>query len=721
MKKEELRKLRRLYATETMMKKAGMDVPVKKQYGYGNRKTDSYNNGIFMRCQILNGILKTAFFLVDEMRIGLNKPVYELFINNMTGEFITWDVKEQKWRSAKLDMLDWPEYTWHSGKYINPEGNRSIKNYLGVKNGGYKGLLDYQLNVREEELKQSHRRETSPWDQMMEQIPELPKDWRNWVDKSGMKQHYIFYEYSKKGTHEGYCTWCEKIVPVRKPKHNTYGTCKCCGREIQFKARGKAGSFYTQDERVYLIQKCEDGFVIRQFRARRHYRKNEYETPDIGIHEIRRVIYDEDLKGTAFYYGLYKNIETRWIKTRSVLSNYYYYSEMGTVYKRTIHSLNKGILGRTGLPQLISKIDKIDPEMYIETVKEKSYLEQLAKAGLARLAYDIAFKNREIVFEHMSELGKALNIDKARLKRMRENNGGYEYLNWLKFEKINQKNIDDSDIQYLESNGIEPANLKFITERMSEKKTCNYLRKQFKLTRRKPKELLSTWDDYLRMASRLNMDVSNELIFKPKNLIESHDRVVKLCGDADLTLKAGDIAMKYPNVDNILQSLKEKFEIATKKYTVIIPERIEQILKEGEILSLCFDRDDRYFDRINRRESYLFFLRKTEEIEKPYYVLEVEPNGTVRQKRTLGDKQNKDIDEAKKFIVKWQQEIRKRLSKEDELLGIESARLRIENFNELRRTKARIRGGHLAGQLLVEVLEADLMEVQTNEADRICS
>ena len=127
MKKEELKKLRTLKATDTMMKIAGMDVPKLHHYGYGGRTCDSYKYGIYLRCQILSGILKVAFFLAHEMRNGINRPVYELFINQTDGEFITWDVIGQKWRNAKLDMLEWPEYVWHSGKYINPEGNRSIK------------------------------------------------------------------------------------------------------------------------------------------------------------------------------------------------------------------------------------------------------------------------------------------------------------------------------------------------------------------------------------------------------------------------------------------------------------------------------------------------------------------------------------------------------------------------------------------------------------------
>ena len=709
MKKEMLKKLRTLKATDTMMKMAGMDVPKLRHYGYGGRTCDSYKYGIYMRCQILSGVLKVAFFLADEMRNGINRPVYELFINKEDGEFITWDVKGQKWRNAKVDMLEWPEYTWHSGKYINPEGNRSIKSYLGVSNGGYKGIHEYQLSVRSDELKQRHRRETGPWDMTLEQIPKIPKDFKEWADKKGMKQHYIFYEYSRKCASEGYCTYCDKTVPIDKPKHNYYGKCKCCGREIQFKSRGKAGSFYTNDERIYLLQKCEDGFVVRQFRARRHYYKGKYENAEKLVWEERRVIYDERLYGQAFYYGLYKNVEQRWIKT-SVSSYGYYYTQLGVVYTKNLYTLSDK-LSRTGLPQMMISMEKQDPEVFIETVKSKPYLEQLAKAGLTRLAFDVVYSGKELNIKTIKDLGKALDIDKYRLGRLRTNNGSFLFLKWLKYEKLNQKNIDDNDIGYFADCGIEPKDIEFILDRMSEKKICNYLKKQYELSKRKPKELISTWNDYLCMANRLKMNTRLELFFKPKDLIASHDEAVKLSGGGEIAKRAGEIAENFPDVDSICQSIKSKYEFADKKYQIIVPDKIEDIIVEGRVLGHCLDRSDIYFERIQKRESYIVFLRKAESPDTPYYTLEIEPGGVARQKRTTGDKQNKDFDNAKKFIRKWQQEIQHRLSSDDMKLAEQSAILRVEEFKELRKSQTKIWRGHLAGKLLVDVLEADLMEV----------
>ncbi|MCI5868940.1 MAG: PcfJ domain-containing protein [Dorea sp.] len=715
MRKEQLRKLRKLYATPAMMKKAGMDVPKLVERKNQWRKEDlyQYKYGIYLRCQVLQGILKVAFFLVEEMRLGLNKPVYELFINKETGEFITWDVKHEKWRNAKVDMLDWPEYTYYSGRYINPEGNRNIKRYLKTEVGGYKGILEYQQNVRKEELKKKYKRETEPWDLEMDKVPDLPKDWIHWVDKHAIRDHFIFYEYSRKGATEGYCTWCERTVPIKNPKHNQYGTCRCCGRKIQYKARGKAGNIWTDRETAYLIQRCEDGFVIRMFRCRKHLQKGNYEHTDVGVEEIRRVIYNKWFYGMAYVWDLYKQDHMRWIGNGKSYYSWYYNYE-GAIYKRTLASLAKAELKRTGLAEMAKDVERFDPEEYVEGWKQHPQYEQFAKAGLGQLIIEGMHDRRSTIntCNAIKDLAKSLGIDKARMKRLRENRGGDIYLEWLRREKAMDTIIPDEVIRYFSENQIRPKNLKLMLTRMSERKICNYLKKQKNLTGRRPLELISDWEDYMLIANRLKIDTRIEKNYKPKNLKAAHDEVVSMCGGQDIARRAGEIAEKFPDIDRIHAEIKEKYEYEGKKYSIVVPERIEDIIQEGKILGHCLHSSDRYFDRIQRRETYIVFLRKTAELDKPYYTLEIEPDGATRQKRTVGDNQNADFEEAKSFIRRWQQAIQKRLTEEDIKLAQISRKLRVEEFDELRKGKNKVWHGKLAGKLLVDVLEADLMEVE---------
>lgn len=175
-------------------------------------------------------------------------------------------------------------------------------------------MLNYQQHIREKELRRKYKRETELWDLEMDKVPELPKDWLHWVDKQAVREHFIFYDYSRNGAEEGYCTWCEKTVPVRKPKHNQHGTCRNCGHEIQYKARGKAGTIRTDTERAYLIQRCENGFVIRQFRCWKRFEKGNYEDPEVIAAEERRYYTTGSLTGGHFTGGCIKMTTTDGLK-----------------------------------------------------------------------------------------------------------------------------------------------------------------------------------------------------------------------------------------------------------------------------------------------------------------------------------------------------------------------------------------------------------------------
>ena len=117
-----------------------------------------------------------------------------------------------------------------------------------------------------------------------------------------------------------------------------------------------------------------------------------------------------------------------------------------------------------------------------------------------------------------------------------------------------------------------------------------------------------------------------------------------------------------------------------------------------------------YYERIERRESFIMFLRRTDEPEDPYYTLEIEPDGTVRQKRTLFDRQYEDIEQATEFLLKWQKVIAARLTGRDLKLAERSRELRKEEFIQMQKDRVIIHTGHLAGRLLADVLLADLLE-----------
>lgn len=713
MNKKKLKNLFTQCPTEEILEAAKSDVPV--QVNWYGQKWDKYQYEKYVSCEQEGDILKASFFLARDLRLGGLRPIYQVFIDREARKFITWDAVHEKWSNAKLDRLNWPGCSYDPGVFMSKEDNDRMKEYLGVVQDKDKGILEFQWDIRAEELEKRHQKETAPWDAAMDQIPPCPEGWKHWVDKYGIPQNYLFYEYSRKKKKEGYCSWCEKIVPIESPRHNRMGKCPCCGNEIQFKAVGRMAEHFTTDKKtVHLIQSCRDGFVVRMFETRRWYKKTNYKVPELTCHEQRRIIYNSNLDASPFYYGPYKNITYRWIKGEwkryGMFGSYIDWDGVGRVYPETLSELGKNKLSHTGLEQMVLWKKEIDPEAYLGTLKLRPYLEQLAKSGLNRLAEDVFMRSVALEFVQSPDFAKCLGIDRMRMKRLKHLDGDHRLLNWLRYEKRMETCFSDTLLQYFVRHKIEPSEIRFIENKMSLVRIKNYLERQEKLSGRNPKELLSTWRDYLFMAGRMNRDVSQEVIYKPKDLVESHDEAVKACGGVQMMRRAAELLQAYPDIEKIYHSIKGKYEYSDKKYQIIVPEKIEDILKEGYALGHCLDRSDIYFDRIQRRESFIVFLRRAEKPDQPYYTLEIEPDGTARQKRTVGDKQNVDFDEAKGFILKWQRMIQKRLSRADRDLAKESAKMRADEFKKLRETGTKIWHGHLAGKLLVDVLEADLME-----------
>ena len=212
------------------------------------------------------------------------------------------------------------------------------------------------------------------------------------------------------------------------------------------------------------------------------------------------------------------------------------------------------------------------------------------------------------------------------------------------------------------------------------------------------------------MATRFKYDTSDPIVYRSSKLRQRHDELAARGGDKDITIEAGEILQKYPHLDDIIASLGQKYAYCGEEYVIIAPSSIEEIIMEGRKLHHCLSHAERYWERMEKHESYLLFLRWTATPDEPYYTMEIEPGGTVRQIRTYYDRQNNDIEDARSFLRKWQLDVAKRLTADDQEKAKASKVLRLQEFAQLRQDQVKIHTGNLAGHLLVDVLTADLME-----------
>lgn len=683
--------------------------------GYAN-ENKMYSRTTYVLAGQYDGILKISFFFTEALRSGEDSPAFDVYLDKENDQYLTWDAEDSRWRESTVRNLRYPTECWlwkyfqglpeYGTVWADPESQELIEDYIGDELDDLRGVQRWQSGILERKRKKKDKKLTDAWDADMALVPETPEGFKDFADKEGIAENYIFYLAGNK-TKEGFCTYCRDKVPVIKPKYNSKRKCPVCGKDVTLKSTGKLWTIQTGRYHVHLIQPMDEGFVLRTFMATRKHKNLIFWKWDSLLWEVRRVLYCKGKPPRAYRMGDFKGTY-RWIPDTALSEGFYMNYWRGPLM--IDGDMDNPEITKTGLIEMAASGIRFDPEGYLVSLKIRNCLEQTVKAGLPRLAVSIMDGSYKPGKLRKGSLAKALGLDNARMGRLRKHNGDIYLRSWLEYEKRMNTVYEDEVLLFFADQKIFPDHLQFILDKMSPVKIRNYLDKQSMLSRQTPSALVGTWRDYLDMARRLKMNISLEIFYKPKNLRKAHDECVKAGGEAEVNRRVNEIRKKFPHIEKILGSIQKKYSFTDKKYSIVVPDKIVDIIFEGRALGHCLDRSDIYFDRIERQESYIVFLRKTEDIDTPYYTLEIEPGGTTRQKRTTGDKQDKDFNEALSFIRKWQKAIQKNLGKEDLQFAEDSARLRVEEFIQLRKEKAKIWHGPMAGKLLADVLEADLME-----------
>lgn len=725
--KKTLRALRQLNATKEMMQKAAADKPTISNKWWESDIKFPYKYGVYLRAQHLKGFLKIAVYATEWMRQGISTPCYEIFIDNENEQFITRRLDktytEIGWTRAMIDNLKNVEDVklakyWYDGllsgsgaedPWMDEHQAAYIKKTLQTNKSGCAAIVEYQRKCRQQDLAEMRRRETAPWDDDMARVPEEPKAFRRWVFHEAVSENYMIYTYSKTGAKEGWCTYCERTVQLKeKPLHGKIGICPGCKREITYKSSGKITTLATDSYRVQLVQNIDGGIVVRLFKAIKYW-KGTIKAELYLQEDTRTLIMD----GTKWQYSweLYKNIEHRWC--RSSYSNYGNW-QGGLIYIGNMYHLSKTGLAHSSLPAVLKHNKKMTNAVvdWIDAEKYDPNIERCAKAGLYRLAGELTKNSGLVKDRRATELTKALGIDRMRLSRLVAHDGGSLYLSYLQKEKADNTIYPDDILLDLVEKHIALPYLKNMLNHMTLVKAYNYLARQSDPSDKNPmSQALTTYNDYMNMAERLKMDTSSEQIYKPKDLKKAHTKVIDLLSQAGWEKTAQDASKKFPKVNEELPRLL-KYEYKGSAYQIVAPRTITDIVREGSLLGHCIHTCDFYYQRIETRESFIMFLRKNDDPEKPWYTLEVEPSGNIRQKRTVGDNQNDDLKAAVPFIHEWQQWLQKILSDEDKKLAKISEKKRKENYKKIREEKKKVWHGKLQGQLLADVLEADFLGLE---------
>ena len=170
-------------------------------------------------------------------------------------------------------------------------------------------------------------------------------------------------------------------------------------------------------------------------------------------------------------------------------------------------------------------------------------------------------------------------------------------------------------------------------------KTVNYMVKQ-NIT-------ISEYKHYKEQLNRYGLPLDNSNLY-PKDFRKAEDELIDLI----VSLEAKFDKDKTYMIKKLSSALREMPDIkdyigGSSGLIVKVPETAEELVKEGKKLHNCLGT---YVDRVARGETTIFFIRRIDEPDKPFYAMEY-ANGQVRQLYTYNNQKGECYDTVYTFCA----------------------------------------------------------------------
>ncbi|MBQ7925927.1 MAG: PcfJ domain-containing protein [Lachnospiraceae bacterium] len=657
-------------------------------------------------------------------------------LNTITGEYAQYREKEKDWKVWKFGCLlgldmGWYGYYWHDDKnrlvFDTPEQKKIVESALMKKIPWKTNAFDL-INSAEQEYKQNMREKTEENRRMrvqdkMDMVPPMPEDAHDWIWKLEGALDYAFYD---KEDSKWHCSNCQKKYDEKnlkrtdkgkKIRHNDMVICPRCKKVVQAKKRVQEMKILTHFSQLQKLDARMS--VYRHFDAKilwdgsgRKIRINEavrimlYHVSTLPKYSAE-IFYNQYSQDGAWDHGT-RDYEYSYFDNKSnpckrgEYEGYLYPDGIEEALEDTAYA----VWGRI-FTQMAAVGKKVNYNRLLVNQNDKrmvGVVEYLFKGRFNRLLRDTAEKVSYWSHQYCGRLcinGENIEEifgihDRQIINRIRDVDGGEEMVLWMCWSIAEGQKLSQEVLEWLSKNDITQSDVNFIKEKMSLQQIMNYVnRQQAECYRTKTaRQILSQWSDYLDMLKTLNKKTDDEMMYRPRELKRRHDECVEeirrqqmlaeMKRDArQRAAEAKRMRDKFPGAEDILKEIKDKYEYQNENYIIKVPKRLIEIVAEGQALHHCAGSTDRYFDRIMQRETYILFLRKTNDPKVPYYTIEVEPSGTIRQHRGYLDEEP-NIEEIKPFLREWQKVIKKRLTENDRKYAAISAIKREHNIEELK-------------------------------------
>lgn len=599
-------------------------------------------------------VLILYIYLRERAAHGDFRPLWTMF--HARDEYITLARDESgktKWRTAAFERLDDDYYFVEQCAFVSRASRERVNRYFH-KDSGFYGLTEAQRKLLGRRLDARIKARQEIIRDRMKDLPALPRGLKPWVQRSVMPAYFFYDTRRRDGIAVGLCSSCGHEITLEQVKHNGKGTCPRCGRGLIVKSRGRMGKIYDRDTVQVLHRTGSQEAVVRIVKAIYQYNGD---TPRQTLRENARIYVRLDENGVLQTEPYFYSYSGRHWKAG--------YRPVYYPYQENYEAVTHGHVYCGNLPDAlrdtpwqycpIAEFYTCDRSPFPMVPLLSAYirhprLEHLIKTGFYTLAAYVVFSDRAPrLDETRNRTHQILQVGAEDVAFLRSINVDAPLLEM--FQAYCGRHLKDRQklLLWQIENGVK-YNVLPILDYMTVHKFLRYIQLQHELSRRRlsqyhnTQSLVSEYHDYLDMCRKEHCDMTSNSILYPKDLQKAHDRVAR-----SIKLKAN--AQMRRDFKAVYRNVKGRLDYEREGMKIVCPASADALTAEGNALHHCVGG---YVQRVADHECMIVFLRRCEEVDKPFYTVEVRKNEVV-QVRGLENKPA--TPEVQDFIDCWTHDV----------------------------------------------------------------
>lgn len=466
-------------------------------------------------------------------------------------------------------------------------------------------------------------------------------------------EQYVFFETVDRNTRWCVCTGCmegfltdKAIRPdFFKVKHR--GACECpnCGERATLLAMGKYTNFQELRARVRAVQvsTCKDWLLVQAGYVSRSFRHDDL-GGDIEFEPFRRYAFAPGRRvgwktKTYSWFGREWYPDGPWERMERIQAPF-----QNKAYERDAAYWPLGLENIAGSSMRYCQYSKwFDQEYggladgpdfdmapfriahltrYLAEYTRKPQIEFLVKLGFYQVVSDLVLHDKphkSILNWDARDPADFFRMTKVDFRLFKESQADFGELK--DFQTLRKKGLVSSLDEFLRlkrelGSGLHPASQGAKLAGTSLERAARYLGS----FRARPAITAQLWTDYLNAAVKLRYDLSRDDVRMPKDLTERHDQ-------ATAAVQAVIDKAAAKRYQARFRRLTEQFSFSTDGLCVVVPGSVQDIVREGRILSHCVGG---YADRHMDGRVTILFLRKESAPSVPYVTIEMSTENNCR-------------------------------------------------------------------------------------------